>query len=77
MYRILIVEDDSDISELLRVWLSEAGYQTVEAGDGLKALEVFEAESFDLVLLDVSCPSWMALACANGYANVPACRLLC
>lgn len=32
MYRILIVEDDSDISELLRVWLSEAGYQTVEAG---------------------------------------------
>ena len=56
MYRILIVEDDSDISELLRVWLSEAGYQTVEAGDGLKALEVFEAESFDLVLLDVMLP---------------------
>lgn len=38
MYRILIVEDDSDISELLQSWLTEAGYQTTAAEDGLKAL---------------------------------------
>ena len=43
MYRILIVEDDFDISELLQSWLTEAGYQTAEAEDGLKALEVFES----------------------------------
>ena len=56
MYRILIVEDDVDISELLQSWLTEAGYQTAEAEDGLKALEVFESRQFDLVLLDLMLP---------------------
>ena len=56
MYRILIVEDDFDISELLQSWLTEAGYQTAEAEDGLKALEVFESGQFDLVLLDLMLP---------------------
>ena len=56
MYRILIVEDDVDISELLQSWLTEAGYQTAEAEDGLKALEVFESGQFDLVLLDLMLP---------------------
>lgn len=56
MYRILIVEDDFDISELLQSWLTEAGYQAAEAEDGLKALEVFESGQFDLVLLDLMLP---------------------
>lgn len=56
MGRILIVEDDYDISELLQSWLTEAGYQTAEAEDGLKALEVFESWQFDLVLLDLMLP---------------------
>ena len=56
MYRILIVEDDVDISELLQSWLTEAGYQTAGAEDGLKALEVFESGQFDLVLLDLMLP---------------------
>ena len=56
MYRVLIVEDDFDISELLSSWLTEAGYQTTEAEDGLKALDAFEAENFDLVLLDLMLP---------------------
>ena len=56
MYRILIVEDDVDISELLQSWLTEAGYQTAGAEDGLKALEGFESGQFDLVLLDLMLP---------------------
>lgn len=56
MYRILIVEDDFDISELLQSWLTEAWYQTAVAEDGLMALEVFEKEAFDLVLLDLMLP---------------------
>ena len=56
MYRILIVEDDFDIAELLETWLSEAGYETETAGDGLRALEVFDAGRFDLVLLDLMLP---------------------
>ncbi|MDD5897426.1 MAG: response regulator transcription factor [Clostridia bacterium] len=56
MYRILIVEDDFDISELLQSWLTEAGYQTAVVEDGLMALDIFEKGSFDLVLLDLMLP---------------------
>ena len=56
MYRILIVEDDFDIAELLENWLIEAGYETEIAGDGLRVLDIFEAGRFDLVLLDLMLP---------------------
>ena len=56
MYRILIVEDDFDISELLCAWLNERGYQTEVAEDGLRALDMFADGRFDLVLLDLNLP---------------------
>ena len=56
MYQILIVEDDCDILEMLSSWLTEAGYRTLEAEDGLQALDVFEKNACDLVLLDLMLP---------------------
>lgn len=56
MQRILIVEDDFDISEMLCAWLGEAGYETAAAADGLQALDVFAGAQFDLVLLDLMLP---------------------
>ena len=41
MNRILIVEDEPDIQELLSAYLQQAGYQTSLAGDGVEALELF------------------------------------
>ena len=56
MKRILIVEDEPDIQELLRAYLEDAGYQTAVAGDGVAALALFGAQPFDLVLLDLMLP---------------------
>lgn len=56
MQRILVVEDDLDIQELLRNFLQEAGYDIVLANDGVEALSIFSAARFDLVLLDVMLP---------------------
>lgn len=56
MRRILIVEDEPDIQELLCAYLREAGYETAVAGDGVAALSLFQSQSFDLVLLDLMLP---------------------
>ena len=56
MDRILVVEDDFDIAEMLQTWLMEAGYGVEVAGDGLRALDAFAVGRFDLVLLDLMLP---------------------
>lgn len=56
MKKILIVEDEPDIQELLCAYLTEAGYYTVYASDGIEALTIFPKETFDLVLLDIMLP---------------------
>ena len=56
MQRILVVEDDLDIQELLKNFLQEVGYEVSLASDGVEALSVFSAAQFDLVLLDVMLP---------------------
>jgi DNA-binding response OmpR family regulator len=54
--KILIVDDDLELAGLIAYALRQAGYLTVEAGDGLTALAVFEREEPDLVILDVQLP---------------------
>lgn len=52
----MIVEDEPDIQELLCAYLNDAGYETAVAGDGVAALSQFQAQPFDLVLLDLMLP---------------------
>jgi DNA-binding response OmpR family regulator len=54
--KILVVDDDLELSSLIGYALRQAGYMVVEAGDGAAALEAFERESPALVILDVNLP---------------------
>ena len=54
--KILIVDDDENICELLRLYLVKEGFQVVLAGDGEEALARFTAENPDIILLDVMMP---------------------
>ncbi len=56
MPKILVVEDDTDIQELLWNFLREAGYDVTVSGDGLETVALFQRERFDLILLDVMLP---------------------
>lgn len=56
MKRILIIEDEPDIQELLCAYLRDACYETGTAGDGVAALELFHKEKWDLLLLDLMLP---------------------
>ena len=54
--RILLVEDDPPIRNLIRMVLAEGQHTVVEAENGLEALAMFKQQSFDLVLTDVDMP---------------------
>ncbi len=54
--KILIVEDDTNIRELLRLYLEREGYSTILAGDGAEGLKAFRQNKPDLILLDIMMP---------------------
>ena len=56
MARILVVDDDDDIRELLSISLSIDGHVVEDARDGYLALEMLSSGGFDLVILDVNMP---------------------
>lgn len=57
MKKIIIVEDELAISNLIKIHLDIAGYETSQVYDGLEAFHKIEKEKFDLILLDVMIPN--------------------
>ena len=53
---VLVVEDQPEIRDLIRITLEMGGYRVSEAGDGQAALTMAEQSPYDLVLLDVRMP---------------------
>lgn len=56
MIKILIVDDEKPICDLIDINLTAAGYRCQSVQDGLKAIELIEREQFDLILLDIMLP---------------------
>jgi len=54
--KVLIVEDESNIAELLHLYLEKEGFETAVASDGGKGVELFRSFQPDLVLLDIMLP---------------------
>ena len=52
----LVVEDDKSVSQLIRLYLAQAGYKVIAAEDGLNGLRMALEESPDIVLLDLNLP---------------------
>lgn len=56
MNRILIIEDEESIANMIKLCLSKYGYACMIALNGMQGLELLESQSFDLVLLDIMLP---------------------
>ena len=56
MTRILVVDDDPHIRELVEVFLVQEGFEVLAAADGMHALELLESSPVDLVILDIMMP---------------------
>lgn len=74
MQKLLVVEDDLDIQELLQNFLQEAGYRVTAANDGVEAVSLFSGSPFDLILLDVMLPKidgFTVCECIRRQSQVP------
>lgn len=54
--KIMIVEDEQRMRQLLRIYMQNEGFEVIEAADGREALEIFQQQPLDLVVLDVMLP---------------------
>ena len=71
---ILVVEDDRNISDLIRMYLEKEGFDVRIAYDGGKAVEEFDREAPDMVLLDIMLPvmdGWAVCAHIREKAKTP------
>ncbi len=72
--KILIVDDEVNICELIRLYVEKEGYKAITAHDGQKALELFQSEQPDLILLDIMLPvkdGWQVCREVRAVSNVP------
>lgn len=86
MAKILVIEDDDGLRELLGAFLQEVGHDVVLASDGLEGMECMDREPFDLIIVDVMLPyvsgiglvklskersPEVPVVCITGYGNSP------
>ena len=72
MGKILIVEDEANIRQLVRYNLEKEGFQVMEAADGLQGLRTAQREKPDLVLLDLMLPGMDGLEVCRTLKGAPA-----
>ena len=72
--KVLVVDDDQNICELLRLYLEKEGYQTVIVNDGMLAVDSFRNENPDIVLLDIMLPNldgWQVCREIRKFSDKP------
>jgi DNA-binding response OmpR family regulator len=72
--KILIIEDEANIVQVIRLYLEQAGYSVVSASDGITGLELHAREHPDLVILDLMLPGLEGIEVCRrirNWANTP------
>lgn len=69
--KILIVEDEKDIQQLVKLYLDKEGFRTLVAGSGTEALRLLKAEKPDLLVLDLMLPEIDGIEVCKRVRNAP------
>ena len=73
-YKILVADDESEIRDVLKLYLEQSDYEVVEAKDGIEALEIFRKDKIDMALLDIMMPGvdgYRVLKNIREVSNIP------
>ncbi|MGG3467454.1 response regulator transcription factor [Neobacillus pocheonensis] len=74
MAKLLMVDDDANIRELVLLFLKKEGFEVYEASDGVKALKVMGKIKMDLAIIDIMMPNmdgWELCRELRGYSDIP------
>ena len=74
MKKILVVEDEKDIQNIIKAFLENAGYKVETADDGLDGINIIQKNRFDLILLDIMMPKidgFVVCEMIRKNSNVP------
>jgi len=71
MTKILVVDDSNSIRDMVSFTLKSAGYQTLEAKDGIEGLTQAKSDSFDLVISDVNMPNMDGIELCAALRKLP------
>ncbi|URN96293.1 MAG: response regulator transcription factor [Candidatus Pristimantibacillus lignocellulolyticus] len=74
MPKLLIVDDDAHIRELLKFFLKKEGFDLYEAADGIEAMTVLEKKKIDLAIIDIMMPNmdgWQLCQEIRGFSDIP------
>ena len=77
MKKVLVVDDDPNIVEVLRLYFDKDGFAVISCLSGDRAIETFQTSQPDLVVLDLMLSARMATISAERSERHPMCRLLC
>ncbi len=72
--KVLVVDDDANIADIIRMYLEKEGYEVTTAHNGVKALEAFREEAPSIVLLDIMMPEmdgWQVCREIRRISNIP------
>lgn len=73
-YKILVADDETEIRDVLRLYLEKEGYEVVEAADGMEAVRLIKQEKIDLAILDIMMPGldgYRVLRNVREESNLP------
>ena len=72
MARVLVIEDEPDVAELLEYNLQSAGFETVVSGTGLDGIRMGQEAHPDIVLLDLMLPDMPGMQVCRTLKSLPA-----
>jgi two-component system, OmpR family, response regulator len=67
--KVLVIDDNSEITDMLSFYLEEAGYECKVVNDGREGLKAIKLDDFDLVLLDLAMPEFSGMDVINSLKS--------